>query len=110
MTEEIQQRRPIRPGGRTPITDLTDVEVTLNKSLLKLAAGEGPTFKIANIHSATKQIVCGSRTEINADLTNGVGETKEYRVIIWSQPWLPDGIQVTFQCEGEPEIVRKHSP
>lgn len=45
FVKEIQRRRLIRPGGRTPITDLTDVEVTLNKSLLKLAAGEGPTFK-----------------------------------------------------------------
>lgn len=28
---------------------------------------------------------------------------------IWSQPWLKNGIEVTFNCPGEEKLVKKHS-
>lgn len=45
-----------------------------------------------------------------ADLVDADGKTKEYKVTIWNRAWLPNGVEVTFECEGEEKIVKKHKP
>nr|P31727.1 RecName: Full=Sarcocystatin-A; Flags: Precursor [Sarcophaga peregrina]AAA29985.1 sarcocystatin A [Sarcophaga peregrina] len=88
---------------------LKQSEETLNKSLSKLAAGDGPTYKLVKINSATTQVVSGSKDVINADLKDENDKTKTCDITIWSQPWLENGIEVTFNCPGEPKVVKKHS-
>ncbi|XP_013114797.1 sarcocystatin-A-like [Stomoxys calcitrans] len=98
-------------GGITPVSDLKKVEDDLKVSLSKLAAGDdGPHYTLGKIYSATVQIVQGTKTKIVADLIDRNGKTKKCGVTIWSRPWLPNGIQVTFDCDGEPQVVRTHDP
>lgn len=66
-------------------------------------------IRISKVNSASTQVVSGTLYKINVDLIAGNNEVKNCNVEIWSQPWLPEGIQVTFDCEGEEKIVRKHS-
>lgn len=47
---------------------------------------------------------------IVADLITEDGMNKRFNISIWSQSWLRDGIEITFECEGEPMVVKKHSP
>ncbi|XP_073817222.1 sarcocystatin-A-like [Musca autumnalis] len=95
-------------GGVQPVTDLTEVEKQLRMSLSRLESGEGPHYKLRKVHKATRQVVAGSLTKIYADLEDATGKIKPCKVSIWSRPWLPKGIEVTFECDGEPKTVRKH--
>lgn len=61
------------------------------------------------INSATKQVVAGHKYQINADLIDSDEKSKNCDVTIWSQPWLENGIEVTFECEGEEKLIKKHS-
>ncbi|KAM7361017.1 sarcocystatin-A-like [Cochliomyia hominivorax] len=97
------------PGCISDVKDLKKTEEVLNKSLAKLAAGEGPVYKLVKINSATTQVVSGSKDVINADLKDKDDNVKTCDIEIWSQPWLENGIQVTFNCPGEEKVVRKHS-
>ncbi|XP_075148674.1 sarcocystatin-A-like [Haematobia irritans] len=84
----------------------------LNKSLTKLAAGEnGPHFRLVRIHEASRTVVSGHLYRINADIVDDDDGaiTKNCDIEIWTQPWLPNGNQVTFKCGREPELIRKHS-
>uniref|UniRef100_A0A0A1XE66 Sarcocystatin-A n=1 Tax=Zeugodacus cucurbitae TaxID=28588 RepID=A0A0A1XE66_ZEUCU len=98
-------------GGVAQISgdDLKQVEEELQNSLTKLEKGEGPVYKISKVNSASRQVVSGTLTKINVDLIAGNNNVKNCNVEIWSQPWLPEGIQVTIDCDGEEKIVRKHS-
>nr|XP_014097266.2 sarcocystatin-A [Bactrocera oleae] len=98
-------------GGATQLSgdDLKQAENELQNSLTKLSKGDGPSYKISKVNSASTQVVSGTLYKINVDLIAGNNEVKNCNVEIWSQPWLPEGIQVTFDCEGEEKIVRKHS-
>ncbi|XP_037929611.1 sarcocystatin-A-like [Teleopsis dalmanni] len=89
--------------------DLKDAENTLQNSLNKLAAGDGPNYKIEEIISASRQVVSGSLYKIKAKLVGNDSSTKVCDVKIWSQPWLENGIEVTFECDGEEKVVKKHS-
>ncbi|XP_061395229.1 sarcocystatin-A-like [Musca vetustissima] len=97
-------------GGISPVSDFNDVEKALNNSLSKLAGGDGPNYKLVKIYSASKQVVSGTLTRIEADLMDENGQIKRFKISIWSQPWLKNGIKVTFECDGEPAVVRSHDP
>uniref|UniRef100_A0A034WRI9 Sarcocystatin-A n=1 Tax=Bactrocera dorsalis TaxID=27457 RepID=A0A034WRI9_BACDO len=98
-------------GGVSQLSgeDLKQAQEELKNSLTKLATGDGPAYKISKVNSASSQVVSGTLYKFNVDLISGNNEVKNCNVEIWSQPWLPEGIQVTFDCEGEEKIVRKHS-
>ncbi|KAH8356631.1 hypothetical protein KR084_005847 [Drosophila pseudotakahashii] len=89
--------------------DLAASQRTLEASLSKLAAGEGPHYRISKILSASTQVVAGSRDEYSVELIDSEGATKVCEVVIWSRSWLPNGIQVTFNCPNEPKVVRTYS-
>ncbi|KAH8417971.1 hypothetical protein KR222_009684 [Zaprionus bogoriensis] len=96
-------------GGVKPLTgqELKDAESTLNDSLTKLASGDGPNYKLGKVISATHQVVSGSLFVYEVELIEG-SKTKLCNVKIWSQPWLENGIEVTFNCP-DGKIVKKHS-
>ncbi|XP_037816883.1 sarcocystatin-A-like [Lucilia sericata] len=96
---------PVKVTGN----DIKKSEEVLNKSLTKLAAGDGPVYKLVKINSASRQIVSGSKDVINADLMDENEKVKTCDIEIWSQPWLDNGIEVTFNCPGEEKLVKKHS-
>ncbi|XP_017063973.1 sarcocystatin-A [Drosophila eugracilis] len=89
--------------------ELARSQETLQNSLTKLAAGEGPHYRISKVISAFTQVVAGSRDVYTVELIDSSGATKVCEVDIWSRTWLPNGIQVTFKCPNEPELVRSHS-
>ncbi|XP_073817230.1 sarcocystatin-A-like [Musca autumnalis] len=97
-------------GDISPASDFTEIEKDLNNSLSKLAAGDGPNYKLLKIYSASTQVVAGSLTRIEADLLDENGKVKRAKISIWSRPWLPNGIEVTFECDGEPTVVKSHDP
>ncbi|XP_016948040.1 sarcocystatin-A [Drosophila biarmipes] len=89
--------------------DLAKAQRTLQASLTKLAAGEGPHYRISKIISATSQVVAGSKHVYNVELIDNEGATKVCTVEIWSRTWKQNGIEVTFKCPNEPELVKQHS-
>ncbi|KAH8356632.1 hypothetical protein KR084_005846 [Drosophila pseudotakahashii] len=89
--------------------DLVSAQRTLQASLTKLAAGEGPHYRISKILSATSQVVAGSKHAYSVELIDNEGATKVCNVEIWSRSWVPNGIEVIFRCPNEPELVRKHN-
>ncbi|XP_061392496.1 sarcocystatin-A-like [Musca vetustissima] len=99
----------IMTGGVQPVKDLSEVERQLSTSLSRLENGDGPHYKLRKVHKATRQVVAGSLTRIDADLEDSNGKVKPCKVSIWSRPWLPNGIEVTFECDDEPKVVRKHN-
>ncbi|XP_017846215.1 sarcocystatin-A-like [Drosophila busckii] len=86
---------------------LKEAEDTLNLSLTKLAAGEGPNYKLGKIISASRQTVSGFKYIYQVELVEG-SKTKTCNVEIWSRTWLKDGIEVTFNCP-EGSVTKKHS-
>ncbi|KAH8417970.1 hypothetical protein KR222_009682 [Zaprionus bogoriensis] len=97
------------PGGVTPLSgnDLVEAEHTLNDSLIKLASGDGPNYKLGNIIWATRQVVAGIKYVYEVELIEG-SQSKVCNVEILSQPWLENGIRVTFNCP-DGKIVKSHS-
>ncbi|XP_016991181.1 sarcocystatin-A-like [Drosophila rhopaloa] len=89
--------------------DLVKAQEVLQASLTKLDDGEGPHYRISKIRSASTQVVSGFLNTYSVELTDNFGATKVCDVEIWSQSWLPNGIQVTFDCPNEPKLVKKHS-
>ncbi|XP_037943267.1 sarcocystatin-A-like [Teleopsis dalmanni] len=89
--------------------DINSAKEALELSLTKLAAGEGPSYKLSKILSATSQVVSGIAYKIKAELIDSNDATKICNIGIWSQSWLENGIEVTFECDGEEKLVRKHS-
>ncbi|XP_023167257.2 sarcocystatin-A-like [Drosophila hydei] len=87
--------------------DLKEAEETLNNSLTKLASGDGPNYKLGKIIKATRQVVSGSKYVYDVELIED-SSTKICNVVIWSQPWLENGIEVTFNCP-DGQVVKKHS-
>ncbi|XP_023293227.2 sarcocystatin-A-like [Lucilia cuprina] len=111
VDEQNAEHLKVRGGVRkVDITASNDAEKALLLSLSKLAAGDGPYLRLEKIHSATTQIVSGSKYQINADFIDNDEKLKNCDVTIWAQPWLEKGIQVTFECVGEEKVVIKHDP
>ncbi|XP_067619896.1 cathepsin F-like [Eurosta solidaginis] len=96
------------PGGISKL-ESKDAEERLQASLDKLAAGEGPNYRISQIYSATTQVVSGSLTKIDAELIDETDAKERWNIKIWSQPWLPNGIEVTFKCPTKELVKRRHS-
>uniref|UniRef100_A0A1B0B4W2 Cystatin domain-containing protein n=1 Tax=Glossina palpalis gambiensis TaxID=67801 RepID=A0A1B0B4W2_9MUSC len=89
--------------------DLRVAEKTLQKSLTKLAAGDGPVYQLVKINSATSQVVSGVLYKMKVVLGDGVHAIKECDIEIWSQPWLiNNAVQVTFICPGEELVIKRH--
>lgn len=65
--------------------------------------------RIGKIYSAETQVVAGTLTRIVADLVDTDGNTKKGKISIWNRSWLPNGVEVTFEFDGEDKIVRKHN-
>ncbi|KAH8238427.1 hypothetical protein KR032_006807 [Drosophila birchii] len=89
--------------------ELVESQKTLQSSLDKLAAGEGPHYRISRILSASTQVVAGSKDSYTVELIDRNGVAKVCDVDIWSRTWLPNGIEVTFKCPNEPVLTKKHS-
>ncbi|XP_005182863.1 sarcocystatin-A [Musca domestica] len=95
-------------GCVTTVTDDKGLERatnTLNNSLKKLAAGEGPHYKLVKINSATSQVIRGHLFRINADLEDENGHTKtcDIKIIEFTD------VNITFNCPEEQEVSRTHS-
>nr|AZC99219.1 Sacrostatin-A [Bactrocera dorsalis] len=73
---------------------------TLETALSKLSTGDGPSYTISKVNSATKQVVSGITYRYNVDLTDENKNVKNCNVQIWSQEWLENGNQVTIDCSG----------
>ncbi|XP_067631354.1 sarcocystatin-A-like [Eurosta solidaginis] len=104
----LVKSKPLMGGGFK--ANLSKAEKSLNASLLKLAAGDGPFYEIKKVHTATKQVVAGTLLKMNVDLIDKNSQAvKNCNVEIWSQQWLRNGVQVTFECPDEEKVVKKHS-
>ncbi|SPP88562.1 sarcocystatin-A [Drosophila guanche] len=88
------------------VAELDRAHATLTSSLDTLAAGEGPSYRVSKIMSTTVQVVAGSLNSYIVELIEPNGATKVCEVRIWSRHWLPNGIQITFNCPNEPEVVK----
>lgn len=64
-------------------------------------------FRLGKIISVTRQVVAGNKYVYEAELIEG-DSTKKCNVEIWAQPWLENGIEVTFNCP-DGKVVKKHS-
>uniref|UniRef100_A0A6P4FKW7 Sarcocystatin-A-like n=1 Tax=Drosophila rhopaloa TaxID=1041015 RepID=A0A6P4FKW7_DRORH len=89
--------------------DLAKAQEVLQASLTKLDAGEGPHYRISQILSARAPLASGTLNTYSVELIDSFGATKVCDVLIWSRPWMPNGIRVTFECPNEPKVVRNHS-
>ncbi|XP_075144534.1 sarcocystatin-A-like [Haematobia irritans] len=78
---------------------------TLNNSLNKLTAGEGPHYKLVKINRASSQVVQGMYYRINADLMDEHNHTKTCDIDIVDF----NDVKVTFKCPDEPEVQRTHA-
>ncbi|KAL9897273.1 cathepsin F isoform 2-T2 [Glossina fuscipes fuscipes] len=96
------------PGGVSELSH-EEAEKRLNNSLEKLATGDGPTYRLSKIYTATTQVVAGSLTKINCDLVDADGKEERCDVEIWSRPWLSDGTEVTINCPDKELIKQRHS-
>ncbi|CAD6992825.1 sarcocystatin-A [Ceratitis capitata] len=81
----------------------------LENSLSKLAAGDGPSYKISKVYSVSQQVVAGVINKYNVDLVNGVNEVKNCNIQIWSREWLPNGKVLTVNCDGESKVEIKYN-
>ncbi|XP_017844649.1 uncharacterized protein LOC108601261 [Drosophila busckii] len=96
-------------GGITTLSgdELKEAETQLNSSLKTLAAGEGPNYQLGKIISARKQVVSGFKYYYEVELVEG-SKTKTCKVEIWSQPWMPNGVEVIFDCP-DGKVTKKHN-
>ncbi|XP_061395045.1 sarcocystatin-A-like [Musca vetustissima] len=104
----IAKANEICAGCVTNLTDDKGIEratTALNNSLKKLAAGEGPTYKLVKVNSASSQVIRGHLFRINADLIDENNQTKtcDIRIIQFTD------VEITFNCPQEQELSRKHS-
>ncbi|EDW24486.1 GL24172 [Drosophila persimilis] len=83
--------------------DLKEAEQLLSTTLSQLATGDGPSYQLVNLISATSQVVSGTLRTYKVELSDG-SDKKQCTVKIWSQPWLEEsgkGINIKVQCEGD---------
>ncbi|KAH8250093.1 hypothetical protein KR026_004896, partial [Drosophila bipectinata] len=86
--------------------ELEKAKDTLRSSLEKLASGDGPSYQVVKVKSATSQVVSGSLEKFEVELSNG-SDNKDCIVSIWSQPWLKEnGTQLTIECKNEGKIEK----
>ncbi|XP_030373502.1 putative cysteine proteinase CG12163 isoform X1 [Scaptodrosophila lebanonensis] len=95
-------------GGIKPFSE-KQAEEQLQRTLDKLTAGEGPHYRIAKVYSASRQVVSGTLTRIDADLVDSNEDQHRCIVEIWAQPWLAQGHDITFKCRNQPVVRARHS-
>ncbi|XP_017081705.1 putative cysteine proteinase CG12163 isoform X2 [Drosophila eugracilis] len=81
----------------------------LQESLNKLTS-EGPHYKIAKVYSASRQVVSGNLTRIDADLIDGSGTKHRCIVDIWTKAWVrTEEHELTFKCRNQAPVYARHS-
>ncbi|BFF90061.1 putative cysteine proteinase3 [Drosophila madeirensis] len=96
-------------GGSKPF-DAKQAEAQLQRTLDKLTAGEGPHYKIVKVYTASRQVVSGTLTRIDADLIDGNTDVQHRCIVeIWAQPWLEQGHDITFKCRNQKVVQARHS-
>uniref|UniRef100_A0A1A9ZT11 Cystatin domain-containing protein n=1 Tax=Glossina pallidipes TaxID=7398 RepID=A0A1A9ZT11_GLOPL len=90
------------------IESVVMAENELKGSLAKIAASTGPKYRVARINSAYTTAGKGTLTKYDADLIDERNRIKQCNITIWSRPWLENGVEVTFECDGEEVMVRKY--
>ncbi|KAH8374997.1 hypothetical protein KR200_010717 [Drosophila serrata] len=96
-------------GGPKPY-DEEAAKAQLQGSLNKLTEGEGPHYQIVKVYSASRQVVSGTLTRIDADLIDGSGAQHRCIVEIWSQVWTKTPMHdITFKCRNQPVVQARHS-
>ncbi|XP_075144536.1 sarcocystatin-A-like [Haematobia irritans] len=100
----------VRGGARNLEGDeLIEAKEVLMNSLGTLAKGEeGPKYKLGKINKASKQLVAGTLYKFEAEIIDEEEHTKDCNIKIWSQPWLDNGTEVTFECGKEESLIRYH--
>ncbi|EDV90544.1 cystatin-like protein [Drosophila grimshawi] len=79
----------------------------LETTLETLATGDGPSFRVVKVQSATAQVVAGQLYRYKVQLSQGQA-VKDSSVKIWSRPWLKEnGISITIQCEGDNNVIER---
>jgi len=98
-------------GGITPITGdrLTEAEQELSFALTTLSSGEGPRYRLSKIRTATAQVVSGIAYTYDAELIADDNTTVDCTIKLWSQPWMQNGNQITFNCNGQDEVVKSYT-
>nr|XP_014098561.2 sarcocystatin-A-like [Bactrocera oleae] len=89
-------------GGTTALSgdELKDAVGILETALSKLSTGDGTSYKISNVDSASKQVVSGILYKYNVDLTDKDENLRKCNVQVWTRQWLKNGNQVTIDCRG----------
>lgn len=64
---------------------------------------------MGEIYSATRQIVSGTLTKCTVELIDADGKSQRCDIEIWSQPWLPNGDEVTVKCPGQESLKKRFS-
>uniref|UniRef100_A0A1A9WNF5 Cystatin domain-containing protein n=1 Tax=Glossina brevipalpis TaxID=37001 RepID=A0A1A9WNF5_9MUSC len=114
----VEVEKPIKAGNEPCVgcphqlegEDLRDAQNTLQRSLKKLAEGDGPVYQLIKLNSATSQVVSGILYKIEAVLGDGSDTIKECDIEIWLQPWLVnDAVQVTFKCPNQKPVIKTHN-
>ncbi|KAH8383078.1 hypothetical protein KR009_006655 [Drosophila setifemur] len=86
--------------------DRLDALEILDKSLAKLATGDGPSYKAVRVTSVTSQVVSGSLRTYDVELKNE-SDTKQCTVKIWTQAWLKEnGTNIKIKCGDEGDVDR----
>uniref|UniRef100_A0A1A9UCZ1 Cystatin domain-containing protein n=1 Tax=Glossina austeni TaxID=7395 RepID=A0A1A9UCZ1_GLOAU len=87
---------------------LNETAKVLENSLNKLAANDGPHYKLTKMLGAVRGLgLFGNLYGMKADLADENGESKICSIEIWSPGEKPE-VQVTFECEGEEKLVKTH--
>ncbi|SPP84618.1 blast:Putative cysteine proteinase CG12163 [Drosophila guanche] len=98
------------PLGHSKPFDAKQAEAQLQRTLDKLTAGEGPHYKIVKVYTASRQVVSGTLTRIDADLIDGNTDVQHRCIVeIWAQPWLEQGHDITFKCRNQKVVQARHS-
>ncbi|KAH8344312.1 hypothetical protein KR084_009521 [Drosophila pseudotakahashii] len=107
----LRSRRSLNEivGDHKPY-DEEAAKAQLQESLNKLTAGEGPHYKIGKVYSASRQVVSGTLTRIDADLIDGSDSQHRCIVEIWTKAWVrKDAHEITFKCRNQPVVQARHS-
>uniref|UniRef100_A0A1B0B4W9 Uncharacterized protein n=1 Tax=Glossina palpalis gambiensis TaxID=67801 RepID=A0A1B0B4W9_9MUSC len=76
----------------------------INEHLLKLIL-----IRVARINTAYTTAGKGTLAKYDAALIDERNRIKQCIITIRSRPWLENGVEVTFECDGEEIMVRRHN-
>lgn len=97
-------------GGHTVIENPEDdpkIQGYVSDALVSYNAGKyGNTHSLVKITRATVQIVAGASYNIDVQFRNGE-ETKDCKINVWDRSWLPNGKQITVNCDEEEAVVSR---